>query len=190
MKINKSKLAVTMLMSSVSLVSFVSNADAQFSDANSFVLPLEFKAPAQTTLTTISLESKLPTAGVVSDDGFLLFTAKGQQKSSNTENQRMGMRFTPGLPTQVDITNTKTDEDGKATLVSASNPNNRISIKMVNLPAGAWQKSDKASGAGNGQSFYTTAATTKEMSIGFALDGEQSLVADHYTASIDTALYY
>lgn len=184
MKINKSKIALSMLILSATSVSFFSNAEESFSSPSSANVALTFVAPIHSTLTTVTKVNDLPNAGVLVASDTLLFSSTGQEKD-NGDVKAMGTRFTPGLAYQTNVSSTGTATDEKATLLGANNPNNVINIKMVDKPTGAVWKKDK-----NNITYLTTANNATSQTISFGLDGAQTLAADEYTASIDTAMYY
>lgn len=189
MTLNKTKAALSMLVLSAISISFVSNAE-EFSAASTKAVALTFNNVTHSTYVSIQKEGNLPQAGVPALNETLLFTSTATAKVG-ADSTQMGTRFTPNLPSQINVTNNGNASDEQATLVGVNNPNHTIAIKMVDKPASSsWIKSGKNGGANTPSGSSMLVSTTGQQVITYGLDGTQTLEADDYTASIDSALYY
>ncbi|QQN36465.1 hypothetical protein JHW33_07545 [Rahnella aceris] len=180
MKLNKSKMALCLLVASAATSSIMAHAD-DFSAPDTHSVDLTFEAPVAPVSMTFTLEPKMPTSDEVTPAGTVLFTAT---TNSNFGSVRLAQGYTQGLPNQVGLSNTNDTKSSYATLLGQSDPiNNQMKIYMSKIASSEWIKN-------GAQSMIVQKGSGTTQPVTYSINGAQTLKADTYTASIDGAAYY
>ncbi|MEB7884017.1 hypothetical protein [Serratia fonticola] len=180
MKLNKSKIALCLLVAFAGTSSIMAHADG-FSAPDTHSVDLTFVAPAAPVSMSFAMGPKMPVSDEVSATGLVLFTAT---TTSNFGSVRLAQGYTQGLTNQVGLSNTNDTKSSYATLLGHDDPtNNQMKIYMSKIASSEWIKNGT-------QSMIVQKSSATTQPVTYALNGAQTLKADTYTASIDGAAYY
>lgn len=175
MKMNKSKMALCLLVATAATSSIMAHADS-VSSLNTKVIPLTFVAPV-VPVQTIFTNVVNPAAGVSISDKTELFRAT---TSSTAASYQLAQGLTMNYPLQ-DVTDQKS---GRATLHGQINSNNTMKI--------VWGTVGSNTGVVktiNGVSYFVGLVNTP-LTLKYTTDTKQTLAADNYTISVDGAEYH
>lgn len=176
MKVNKSKMALCLLMASAATSSIMAHAES-FSLPSNKSVDLTFETTTLPTSITTSTP-KVPKAGVVTADATPLFTVTNTSLGANMQ---LGIAYTPNLPNQV----VTVGGDGSAALAALHgqyDPANVMNITMSKPTAGSWKTVD-------GVHYWVTTSAVAKSSTDIITKNSQTLKADVYTASFDGVQY-
>lgn len=175
MKLNKSKIALCLLVASASTSSIVAHAES-FSTPDSTAVDLAFVAPA-TASSLLLTPGDFPVAGEAAHQGSAIVKVLN---SSNGGAVRLGVGYTPGFPNQ-DVTSPS--NSSAATIHGKNDPtNNLLQIGFGNYGTVSFQTVGGVSAV-----VLKNSATTQALDV--VMRTADVVNADTYTISLDGLVY-